>query len=115
MPTYEYECPKCGKFEQFHSINTVLTQCPQCGGAVRRLISLNNNVIFKGSGFYTTDYRSDNHKGKTAPDKSSSLAGAASSASSTSTSPAGSDSHQTGGSKSANTASSSTKSESKAS
>ncbi len=110
MPTYEYECSKCGKFEQFHGINTVLTECPQCGGAVRRLISLNNNVIFKGSGFYTTDYRSGDNKGNAAKDKSSS---SASSAGSTSTSPA-SDS-KSGDSKSTGTASSAAKSESKAS
>jgi putative FmdB family regulatory protein len=72
MPTYEYLCGKCGVFEEFHSINQTLEHCPRCGGAVRRLISCNNNVIFKGSGFYSTDYRSgaqpqtkaaDNHSG----------------------------------------------------
>lgn len=61
MPTYEYFCPKCGVFEQFHSINTQLSRCPKCNSKVRRLISQNNNVIFKGSGFYTTDYRSSSH------------------------------------------------------
>jgi putative FmdB family regulatory protein len=58
MPTYEYFCDKCGVFEEFHSINQTLEHCPRCGGAVRRLISRNNNIIFKGSGFYSTDYRS---------------------------------------------------------
>ncbi|HEX7712701.1 MAG TPA: zinc ribbon domain-containing protein [Bacillota bacterium] len=61
MPTYEYVCPKCGVFEEFHSITTQLTRCPKCNSEVRRLISQNTNVIFKGSGFYTTDYRSGSH------------------------------------------------------
>lgn len=60
MPTYEYFCEKCGVFEEFHSINATVTHCPKCNGQVRRIISRNNNVIFKGSGFYTTDYRSNN-------------------------------------------------------
>ena len=107
MPTYEYHCPKCGEFEQFHSISTVLTECPTCGSKVRRLISLNNNVIFKGSGFYTTDYKSGDYKSKPAPDKSDSA---------TSTkSEAKTDLKTTDESKSGSTASSSTKNESKAS
>jgi putative FmdB family regulatory protein len=106
MPTYEYHCPKCGDFEQFHSISSVLTECPKCGSKVRRLISLNNNVIFKGSGFYTTDYKSSDHKSKPAPDQSSSAAAAT---------PVKSDVKTADESKSGNTASSSTKNESKAS
>ncbi|MGD8399721.1 MAG: zinc ribbon domain-containing protein [Bacillota bacterium] len=61
MPTYEYRCDKCGVFEVFHGINQTMDKCPKCGAKVRRLISRNNNVIFKGSGFYSTDYRSGNH------------------------------------------------------
>lgn len=57
MPTYEYFCQNCGVFEEFHGMNTSLTNCPKCNGEVRRLISRNNNIIFKGSGFYTTDNR----------------------------------------------------------
>lgn len=71
MPTYEYLCPKCGVFEQFHSISTKLSHCPKCNSEVRRLISQNSNVIFKGSGFYTTDYRSGNHSSSTSGTSSS--------------------------------------------
>jgi putative FmdB family regulatory protein len=60
MPTYEYFCNNCGVFEEFHGINQKLDKCPKCGAEVRRLISRNSNIIFKGSGFYSTDYRSSN-------------------------------------------------------
>ena len=66
MPTYEYSCPKCGDFEEFHSINTKLTHCPKCGQEVTRLISRNQNIIFKGSGFHNTDNRSDDYQKKAA-------------------------------------------------
>lgn len=66
MPTYEYQCEKCGLlFEEYQSISAApLTQCkkPGCGGTVKRLISLGGGFIFKGSGFYSTDYRSDSYK-----------------------------------------------------
>jgi putative FmdB family regulatory protein len=66
MPTYEYECTKCGKvFEEFQSITAEpLTTCPVegCGGKVRRLFSPGAGFLFKGSGFYATDYRSDSYK-----------------------------------------------------
>jgi putative FmdB family regulatory protein len=62
MPTYEYYCEKCGVFEEFHSMNTALTQCPKCQGKVRRMISRNTNIIFKGSGFYVTDNRSSSYQ-----------------------------------------------------
>ncbi len=78
MPTYEYFCEKCGVFETFHSITTTLNECPQCHGAVRRLISQNNNIIFKGSGFYTTDNRS-----ASSPKKGSAHTGSSSDSSST--------------------------------
>ncbi len=58
MPTYEYECGACGPFEQFQRITEdPLADCPRCGSAVRRLISSGTGVIFKGSGFYSTDSR----------------------------------------------------------
>lgn len=66
MPTYEYQCPKCGVFEQFHSISSCLTHCPHCSSPVRRLISQNSNIIFKGSGFHSTDYRSGDYQKKAA-------------------------------------------------
>jgi putative FmdB family regulatory protein len=66
MPTYEYECEKCGYvFEEYQSITAEpLKKCPKegCGGAVHRLFSAGGGFIFKGSGFYATDYRSDSYK-----------------------------------------------------
>jgi len=59
MPTYEYQCKACYfEFEEFQSIAAEpLTECPRCGGRVRRLISGGAGLIFKGSGFYETDYK----------------------------------------------------------
>jgi len=63
MPTYEYECTKChNKFEVLQSMkDEPLKQCPKCNGPVRRLIGKGAGIIFKGSGFYATDYRSSNY------------------------------------------------------
>jgi putative FmdB family regulatory protein len=72
MPTYEYECEKCGLlFEEYQSISDQpLTKCkkPDCDGAVKRLISSGAGFLFKGSGFYSTDYRSDSYKKKAKAD-----------------------------------------------
>jgi len=55
MPTYLYECEKCGRFEEFQKITAEpLSECPQCGGKVKRIIG-QPGIIFKGSGFYSTD------------------------------------------------------------
>jgi putative FmdB family regulatory protein len=64
MPTYEYECGKCGhQFELFQSMTeSPRKRCPKCRGAVRRLLGTGAGVLFKGSGFYETDYRSDSYK-----------------------------------------------------
>lgn len=64
MPTYDYHCETCGyQFEAFQMMSEEpLKVCPKCDGAVHRLISGGNGFIFKGSGFYTTDYRSDSYK-----------------------------------------------------
>lgn len=65
MPTYEYECEKCGhQFEVFQSITaSPLKKCPKCKAArLRRLIGAGAALLFKGSGFYTTDYRSESYK-----------------------------------------------------
>lgn len=64
MPTYEYECLTCQKrFEKFQSISAQpLDTCIFCGAKVRRLIGAGAGILFKGSGFYTTDYRSDSYK-----------------------------------------------------
>lgn len=59
MPTYEYECTACSHtFEVFQKISDkALQACPKCAKKVRRLISSGVGIIFKGSGFYATDYR----------------------------------------------------------
>lgn len=65
MPTYEYACQACGhKFEEFQSIKAPPTRkCPLCHKhKVQRLISSGAGFIFKGSGFYETDYRSEAYK-----------------------------------------------------
>lgn len=65
MPTYEYECALCGHaFEEFQSITAkALKKCPKCGKPrLYRLIGTGAGVIFKGEGFYQTDYRSDGYK-----------------------------------------------------
>ena len=63
MPTYEYECRKCGHtFEQFQSISAApVKTCPKCKGKVARLVSGGAGIIFKGSGFYQTDYKKTSH------------------------------------------------------
>ncbi|MEI7879946.1 MAG: zinc ribbon domain-containing protein [bacterium] len=62
MPTYEYECKKCGQFELFQSIkDEKLKRCPTCKSAVKRLMGSGSGIIFKGTGFYQTDYRSSNY------------------------------------------------------
>jgi len=65
VPTYDYRCDECQHtFEEFQSFSDkVLKKCPACGKAkLRRLIGTGAAVIFKGSGFYQTDYRSENYK-----------------------------------------------------
>ncbi len=59
MPTYDYECRDCPHtFEKLQAITArPLRKCPECGGKVRRLIGTGAGVIFKGSGFYETDYK----------------------------------------------------------
>lgn len=59
MPTYEYLCKKCKKrFERLQSITAgPLRKCVHCGGRVQRLIGAGAGLIFKGSGFYSTDYK----------------------------------------------------------
>ena len=59
MPTYDYECTKCSnKFEFFQSMkDKPLSKCPKCKSPVKRLISNGAGIIFKGSGFYATDYK----------------------------------------------------------
>jgi putative FmdB family regulatory protein len=65
MPTYEYECDACGhNFDEFQYFSEkLLTKCPECKkNKLRRLFGTGSSVIFKGSGFYETDYRSESYK-----------------------------------------------------
>ncbi len=90
MPTYDYECQKCGHtFEHFQTFSEPdLKRCPECRGKLKRLIGMGAGIIFKGSGFYETDYRRADYKKeienearaskdasekKTGPDKNDSL------------------------------------------
>ena len=72
MPTYDYECDNCGHtFEVFQSITeAVKKKCPECRKLrLRRLFGTGAALVFKGSGFYQTDYRSDSYKKAAAADK----------------------------------------------
>jgi putative FmdB family regulatory protein len=72
MPTYDYECDACQHaFELFQGINDAKKKkCPECGKLkLRRLIGTGAAVVFKGSGFYQTDYRSESYKKAQAADK----------------------------------------------
>lgn len=74
MPTYDYECDACKhSFELFQSFSDpVQTKCPECGKKkLRRLFGTGAAVVFKGSGFYTTDYRSESYKKAAESDKKS--------------------------------------------
>lgn len=80
MPTYDYLCDACGhQFEEFQSIKAEpLRKCPECKKLkLRRLIGPGAAIMFKGSGFYSTDYRSESYKKGAAAEKSSSSGGEA--------------------------------------
>lgn len=75
MPNYDYECKKCGKrFEVFQGMNEPkLKECPDesCGGNVQRLLGTGGGILFKGSGFYQTDYRSSSYHAASKAEKAS--------------------------------------------
>jgi putative FmdB family regulatory protein len=74
MPTYDYKCEACGHtFEKFQSITAApIRKCPQCGkNKVKRLLGTGGALIFKGSGFYITDYRSEGYKSAAKSDNGS--------------------------------------------
>lgn len=63
MPTYEYRCAAGHEFEQVQRMSEpALQECPQCGAPVERLLSAGGGLLFKGTGFYITDYRSDSYR-----------------------------------------------------
>jgi putative FmdB family regulatory protein len=64
MPTYEYRCPQCGTdFEKFQKMSDPPgAPCPSCGAGAERRISAGAGLVFKGSGFYITDYRGEGYK-----------------------------------------------------
>jgi len=63
VPIYEYKCENCGRFEKMQKMSDApLTTCPKCKGPVKKLISRNVGIIFKGPGFYCTDNRSSEYK-----------------------------------------------------
>lgn len=71
MPTYEYECDRCGhRFERFQNMtDPPRKRCEKCRGKVRRLLGTGAGLIFKGSGFYLTDYRSPGYVEASKKDK----------------------------------------------
>ncbi len=74
MPTYSYQCKDCGHtYDAFQSISADPdTECPQCGGTVQRLIGGGSGIVFKGSGFYVTDYKKDSGGSGSSPSSSGS-------------------------------------------
>ncbi len=90
MPTYEYHCDACShEFEEFQYIkDEPLKKCPTCGkNKLRRLISGGAAIVFKGSGFYQTDYRSDAYKKGAKSDSSASTSTPTSTTTTPSTAP----------------------------
>src|SRR5690606_42014798 len=73
MPTYEYRCSAGHEFEQFQSMSEEpLRVCTVCGAPAERILSAGAGLLFKGSGFYITDYRSDSYKKAASADSGSS-------------------------------------------
>lgn len=71
MPTYEYRCPSGHKFERFQRMSEKpKADCPECGESAERLLSAGAGFLFKGSGFYTTDYRSEQYRKSASAEKS---------------------------------------------
>jgi putative FmdB family regulatory protein len=103
MPTYEYACPKCGhQFEQFQSMrDEPLKTCPKCKKAgLKRLVGGGAGLIFKGSGFYITDYKKKPEGKKEGRESKSSESKPASSESKPASSPSPSTKSDSGKSKS---------------
>jgi putative FmdB family regulatory protein len=106
MPTYDYQCGGCQhEFEHFQSINDkVLRKCPACGALkLKRLIGAGAAVVFKGSGFYQTDYRSESYKKRASQDSSSGSSSSSSSESKSDTGAKGDSSSSSGAAKKGST------------
>jgi putative FmdB family regulatory protein len=90
MPTYEYRCAECGnEFEQFGRMSDPPVQeCPNCHAQAQRKISGGAGLVFKGSGFYITDYRGEGYKKAAESDKSASSGGGESKSSESKSEPA---------------------------
>ncbi|CAN5702059.1 zinc ribbon domain-containing protein [soil metagenome] len=71
MPTYEYRCPSCGnQFEKFQRMSDEpVSECTKCGATAERRLSAGAGLLFKGSGFYITDYRGESYKKAAAGEK----------------------------------------------
>ena len=97
MPTYVYRCRKCKhQYELFHGINDEsVKRCPRCRGKAERVPAGGAGILFKGSGFYITDYRSKSYKEKAKQEKPGGAPGASSTGTSGDSSPG-----KTGGSSS---------------
>ena len=105
MPTYDYECPEGHRFERFQKMtDDPVAECPECGAEAKRQISGGAGFLFKGEGFYITDYRSDDYRKKASADRgestgeSSSTGGSASKGGSSSKGSGGEGSSGGGGS-----------------
>ncbi len=90
MPTYDYECRKGHRFELFQKMtDEPVAKCPDCGAEASRQISGGAGFLFKGEGFYITDYRSDDYRKKASADKGDSAGSSSGSASDASSSSSG--------------------------
>ena len=71
MPTYDYRCPEGHTFERFHRMSEQpLAECPTCGTRAERILSAGAGFLFKGEGFYITDYRSESYRKAAEAEKS---------------------------------------------
>ena len=77
MPTYEYQCQKCKRRHEAFQLITAkpLAKCPKCGGKLKRLLGIGSGFLFKGDGFYITDYRSKSYHEAKKRDQPSSSGG----------------------------------------